>query len=118
MKGYVLTLCLLVGVVWSASAQKDPIDPKLVGTWETYDGPCSPCLLTIKDGGNVSFTQAGTDIQIVFSRGIPGPGIDLMFPQGGKADLVLSKSGHYLVGTYTNIWNQVRNNQTVSLTRK
>ena len=26
MKGYVLTLCLLVGVVWSASAQKDPIE--------------------------------------------------------------------------------------------
>jgi hypothetical protein len=118
MKGYVLTLCLLVGVVWSASAQKDPMDPKLVGTWETYDGPCSPCMLTIKDGGNVSFTQAGSDIDIVFSRGIPGPGIDVMFPQGGKADLVLSKSGHYLVGTYTNTWNQVRNNQTVSFTRK
>ena len=117
-KGYVLMLCLLVGVVWSARAQKDAIDPKLVGTWETYDGPCSPCLLTIQDGGNVSFTQAGADIQIVFSRGIPGPGLDVMFPQGGKADLVLSKSGHYLVGTYTNIWNQVRNNQTVSFTRK
>ena len=41
-----------------------------------------------------------------------------MFPQGGKADLVLSRSGHYLVGTYTNIWNQVRNNQTVWFTRK
>jgi hypothetical protein len=118
MKGYVLMLCLLVGVVWSASAQKDPIDPKLVGTWETHDGPCSPCMLTIKEGGSVSFTQAGSDIQIVFSRGTPDPGIDLMFPQGGKADLVLSKSGHYLVGTYTNTFNQVRNNQTVSFTRK
>jgi hypothetical protein len=118
MKGYVLTLCLLVGVVWSASAQQGPMDPKLVGIWESYDGPCSPCMLTIKEGGSVSFTQAGSDIQIIFSRGTPDPGIDVMFPQGGKADLVLSKSGHYLVGTYTNIWNQVRNNQTVSFTRK
>ena len=56
--------------------------------------------------------------KLSFHGAYPALGIDLMFPQGGKADLVLSKSGHYLVGTYTNIWNQVRNNQTVSLTRK
>lgn len=118
MKGYVLMLCLLVGVVWSASAQQEPMDPKLVGTWETHDGPCSPCLLTIKEGGSVTFTQAGSEIQIVFSRGTPDPGIDLMFPLGGKVDLVLSRSGHYLVGNYTSIRSQVRNNQTVSFTRK
>jgi hypothetical protein len=118
MKGYALTLCLLVGVVWGASAQPQSIDPKLVGTWETHDGPCSPCILTIKEGGSVTFTQAGSDIQIVFSRGTPEPGIDLIFPLGGKVDLVLSKSGHYLVGTYTSIRDQVRNNQTVSFTRK
>jgi len=117
-KGYVLMLCLLVGVVWSASAQPEPMDPKLVGTWETHDGPCSPCLLTIKEGGSVTFTQAGSEIQIVFSRGTPDPGIDLMFPLGGKVDLVLSRSGHYLVGNYTSIRSQVRNNQTVSFTRK
>jgi hypothetical protein len=116
--GYVLTLCLLVGVVGGASAQREPIDPKLVGTWETHDGPCSPCLLTIQDGGRVSFTQAGSDIQVVFSRGTPEPGIDLIFPLGGKVDLVLSKSGHYLVGTYTSVRDQARNNQTVSFTRK
>jgi hypothetical protein len=118
MKGYVLTLCLLVGVVWSASAQQEPVDPKLTGTWETHDGPCSPCILTIKEGGSMTFTQAGSDIQIVFSRGTPDPGIDLIFPLGGKVELVLSKSGHYLVGNYTSIRNQVRNNQTVSFTRK
>jgi hypothetical protein len=66
----------------------------------------------------VTFIQAGSEIQIVFSRGTPDPGIDLMFPLGGKVDLVLSRSGHYLVGNYTSIRSQVRNNQTVSFTRK
>lgn len=118
MKGYVLMLCLLVGVVWSASAQQEPMDPNLVGIWESKDGPCSPCILAIKEGGSVVFTLAGSEIQIVFSRFTPDPGIDLMFPLGGKVDLVLSKSGHYLMGTYTSVRNQVRNNQTVSFTRK
>ena len=33
MKWYAVMLFLLVGFVWSVSAQQ--MDPKLVGTWET-----------------------------------------------------------------------------------
>jgi hypothetical protein len=62
MKWYVFMLFLLVGFVWSVSAQQ--MDPDLVGTWETHDGPCSPCILTIQANGSMSFTQAGSDIQI------------------------------------------------------
>ena len=98
MKWYVAMLFLLVGFVWSVSAQQ--MDPDLVGTWETHDGPCSPCILTIQANGAASFTQAGSDIQIVFSRVTPAPGIDLVFPLGGKADLKLMKS-KALVGFYT-----------------
>jgi hypothetical protein len=84
MKWYVLTLCLLVGFVWSANAQQ--MDPKLVGTWETHDGPCNPCTLTIDANGAIGFTQADSAVQVVFSQVTPGPGIDLVFPLGGKAD--------------------------------
>ena len=117
MKGYVLTLCLLVGVVWSARAQTPPMDSRLVGTWETYDGPCKPCTLTIPESGQPTFAQAGSAVQVVFSRITPDPGIDLILPQGGKADLVLSGTGHYLVGSYTT-WDQRRSNMPVSFTRK
>ena len=101
MKWYVLALCLLVGFVWSANAQQaQQVDPKLVGTWVTDDGPCSPCTLTIDANGAVGFTQVGDTIQVVFSQVTPGPGINLLFPLGGKADLSLSKSD-MLVGFYT-----------------
>jgi hypothetical protein len=97
MKWYVLTLCLLVGFVWSANAQQ--IDDKLVGTWVTDDGPCSPCTLTIQANGAVSFTQAGDAVQVVFSQVVPGPGINLVFPLGGKAELSVSKT-NMLIGFY------------------
>ena len=97
MKWYVLALCLLVGFVWSANAQQ--VDSKLVGAWVTDDGPCSPCTLTIDANGSVSFTQAGSAIQVVFSQVTSGPGIDLVFPLGGKAELSLSKT-NMLIGFY------------------
>ena len=100
MKWYVLTLFLLVGFVWSANAQQ-AMDPDLVGTWESHDGPCAPCTLTIDAKGAVSFAQAGSAVQVVFSQVTPGPGIDLVFPLGGKAELFLSKV-NALVGSYTN----------------
>ena len=102
MKWSVLTLFLLVGFVWSANAQQSAqqMDPKLVGTWETHDGPCSPCMLTIQANGTVSFTQAGEAVSVVYSTVTPGPGIDLVFPAGGKAELSLSKAG-VLMGFYT-----------------
>jgi hypothetical protein len=117
MQGYVLTLCLLVGMVWSASAQQ--MDPKLVGTWESYDGPCNPCTLTIGAGtvDNVSFAQAGSAVQVVYARATPEYGIDLILPQGGKLDLGLNKKGNYLVGFYTT-WTQNRSDIPVSFERK
>jgi hypothetical protein len=117
MKWYVLMLFFVVGFVWSVSAQPQPMDPKLVGTWETHDGPCNPCTLTIPESGQASFAQAGSAVQVVFSRGTPDPGIDVMLSQGGKLDLVLSRTGNYLLGTYTS-WSQSRNNMPVSFARK
>jgi hypothetical protein len=76
------------------------VDANLVGTWETPDGPCTPCTLTIAPNGMVSFTQAGSAVQVVFSQFTPDPGIDLAFPIGGKAELTLSKS-NMLIGFYT-----------------
>ena len=115
MKWYAVMLFLLVGFVWSVSAQE--MDPKLVGSWETHDGPCSPCMLTIPANGQVSFTQAGSDIQIVFSRGTPAPGIDLIFPLGGKASLDLKK-GNTLVGFYTGPNRSTNSNEIVVFHRK
>ena len=98
MKGYVLTLFLLVGFVGSVSAQQ--MDPKLAGTWETTDGPCTPCTLTIQANGQLTFDEAGSQIQIVFSQYTSAPGVDLVFQQGGKVNLKLSKDT-VLVGFYT-----------------
>ena len=76
------------------------VDPNLVGTWESRDDPCTPCTLTINADGTTSFALAGSAIQIVFSQVTPAPGIDLIFPLGGKADLGLSRS-NVLMGFYT-----------------
>ena len=98
MKGYVFLLFLLVGLVWSVSAQQ--MDPKLAGTWETTDGPCTPCTLTIQANGQLTFDEAGSQIQIAFSSYTPAPGVDLVFQQGGMMDLKLSNDT-VLVGFYT-----------------
>ena len=98
MKWYVLALCLLVGFVWSANAQQ--VDSNLVGTWVSDDNPCSPCTLTIPATGSVSFTQANEPVQVVFSQVVPGPGIHLVFPLGGKYEGSLSKT-NMLIGFYT-----------------
>jgi hypothetical protein len=65
MKGYVLTLFFVVGFVWSASAQQP--DPKLVGTWETYDGPCSPCMMWLYSSGHTE-TRNSHSIRGVFDE--------------------------------------------------
>ena len=98
MKWYVCMLFLLVGFVWRVSAQQ--MDPKLAGTWETTDGPCTPCTLTIQANGQLTFDEAGSQLQIVFSSYTPAPGVDLVFQQGGKVSLKLSKDT-VLVGFYT-----------------
>jgi hypothetical protein len=102
MKWYVFMLFLLVGFVWSVSAQQaQQMDPKLAGTWESHDAGCNPCTLTIQPNGQFTFAQAGSDIQIVFSHYTPAPGIDLVFQRGGKANLKLSKNDKTLMGFYT-----------------
>ena len=115
MKWYVLTLGLLVGLVCSGSAQQK-VDPELVGTWETTDGPCTPCTLTIQGDGTVTFAQAGTALD-VSGQVTPDPGVTLMLPRGGKLDLALTKSSKYLVGYYSS-WSQTRDNVPVSFRRK
>jgi hypothetical protein len=99
MKWYVLVLFLVVGFVCSVSAQQ--VDPKLVGSWESTDEPCRPCTLTIDANGKITFTQAGSPVELAYSQVTPTPGVDLMFPRWGKAHLKLS-GGNTLVGFYTN----------------
>src|SRR5215510_7096970 len=109
-----LTLFLVVGFVWSASAQQ--VDPKLVGNWRTYDGPCRPCVLSIQKNGTVKFNHTGTELE-VSSQITPDPGIKLTLPLGGTLDLAFTKSSKYLVGYY-NDPNQSRPNQPVAFRRK
>ena len=115
MKWYVFMLCLLVGFVWSASAQQ--VDPKLVGDWETTDGPCKPCTLTIQANGTVTFDHSGSAIQVVAAQVNPEPGVDVILPLGGKLDLSLTQSSNMLVGYYTS-YTQTRLNQAVAFRRK
>jgi hypothetical protein len=115
MKWYVLTLFLLVGFVWSASAQQ--VDPKLVGDWRTYDGPCRPCVLTIQKNGTVKFNHSGTALEVVGSQITDAPGVNLTLPLSGKLELALTKSSKYLVGYYTDP-NQSRSNQPVAFRHK
>jgi hypothetical protein len=115
MKWYLLTLFLLVGLVWSASAQK--ADPRLVGEWETTDGPCKPCTLTIQENGGVKFDMAGGPLEVVYAQVTAEPGVDIIGPQGGKLDLSLTTSSKYLVGYFTS-YTDTRRNQSVVFRRK
>jgi lipid-binding SYLF domain-containing protein len=90
---------LTVAVVLAEAAMV--VDPKLVGTWVTHDGPCgATCTLTIAPSGTASFAIAGSGVQVVFAQFTPAPGLDLTFPLGGKAELALSTTER-LVGIYT-----------------
>ena len=115
MAWYTLMLILLLSSVWNASAQQ--VDPGLVGDWETTDGPCRPCTLTIEANGKVRFDHTGTPLEVLGSQITPEPGVNLMLPLGGKLDLALTKSSKYLVGYYTN-YTQTRDNQPVAFRRK
>jgi hypothetical protein len=115
MKWYVLTLFLLVGFVWSASAQQ--VDPKLVGDWQTTDGPCKPCTLSIQENGRVTFDHSGSAIQVVAAQVNADPGVNVMLPQGGRLDLRLTTGSNMLVGFYTN-FTQTRMDQAVAFRRR
>lgn len=115
MKWYVLTLFLLVGFVWGASAQQ--VDSGLVGEWETTDGTrCRPCMLIIPASGPVKFTLAGSLVEVIHAQGTDDPGIRVILQAGGKLDLGLTKSG-WLVGYYTDPHSSFRNTP-VSFRRK
>src|SRR5215831_7661087 len=116
MKWYVLTLFLVVGFVWSASAQQQ-VDPNLVGNWRTYDGPCRPCVLSIQKDGTVKFNHTGAELEVSGSQITPDPGVKLTLPLGGTLDLALTKSSKNLVGYY-NDPNQSRTNQPVAFRRQ
>jgi hypothetical protein len=115
MKWYVLTLFLLVGFVWSASAQQ--VDSGLVGDWETTDGPCHPCVLSIQGNGGVKFDLSGTALEVIGAQITADPGVNVTLPLGGKLELALTKSSTYLVGYYTDP-NQSRSNQPVAFRDK
>src|SRR5262249_4882897 len=106
---------LLVGFVWSASAQQ--VDPKLVGDWETHDGPCKPCTLSIQANGKVQFDLSGTALEIIGAQVTPEPGVDIILPLGGKLSLSLTKSSNMLVGFYTN-HTETRRDQPVAFRHK
>ena len=115
MKWYVFMLFLLAGFVCSVCAQS--MDARLVGAWETYDGPCNPCILTIPASGKVPLTQVGDPIEVMYAQATPEPGIDVILPQGGTLDLAFNKKGNRLAGYYTN-WTQTRTNVLVVFDRK
>jgi hypothetical protein len=54
MKWYVLTLFLVVGFVWSASAQQQ-VDPNLVGNWPAI--PAEPSSLVITKSAALAFRK-------------------------------------------------------------
>ncbi len=113
MKWYVLTLFILVGFVWNASAGQ--IDSKLSGAWMTTDGPCSPCTLTIQND-RVTFTFVGDRIDVLSATGTREPGIHVFLGGDGELDLALTKGG-YLIGFYSNQRSDFRN-QSVFFRRK
>jgi hypothetical protein len=115
MKWYVLTLFLLVGFVWGVSAQQ--VDPGLVGDWETNDGPCSPCILTIQADGTVKFVQSGTPLTLIGYQITPEPGVNVVGPLGGKLDLSLTRASTMLVGYFTTYTEALRH-QPVAFRRK
>ena len=98
MKYYVLISLLFVGLVVGASA--DSINEKLMGSWVSEDGPCSPCTLDIK-GDKVSFTMVGDEVDVINAQGTPEPGIHVFLEKGGELDLKIESKGKRLSGFYS-----------------
>ena len=115
MKWHVLTLFLLVGFVWSASAQQ--VDSRMVGDWSTTDGSrCSPCVISIPASGPVKFTLAGSPVEVLSSQIIDPVNMRVILQAGGRLELGLTPSGS-LVGFYTDP-NATFRNVPVAFQRK
>ena len=97
--------CLLVGLVWSASAQQQYSE--LIGDWHgTGVFGCSPCQVSIQgvqDDGTLILKSsiAGDPVQSWGEAKRDGDRIDvrLVMSGGSTFDLRLSKNGEYLQGT-------------------
>jgi hypothetical protein len=97
--------CLLVGFVWSASAQQQYSE--LIGDWHGRGVPgCSPCQVNIQsvqeDGKLILKSSiAGDYVESWGEAKRDGDRIDvhLVMSGGSTFDLTLSKNGEYLQGT-------------------
>jgi sporulation protein YlmC with PRC-barrel domain len=107
MKWYALMLFLLVGFVWSASAQQ--IDSNLVGEYVTTDNSrCKPCTLSIPASGPVKFTMVASPVEVLHAQLTDPDSIRIILQAGGKLDLGLTVTGS-LVGFYTDANMTYRN---------
>ena len=95
---------VLVGLVWGAAAQ--PQSSELLGDWQGYNHPCSPCLIRImdikEDGQLVLRFEIGTDRTEAWGRVTEGKraGVNITTAGGHQLDLELSKNGKQLQGIF------------------
>ena len=117
MKWYVLTLFLVVGLVGSVSAQQ--IDSKLVwlASGRHIRSPAALVYSLFKNGGKVGFTQAGSAVEVVFSRGTQTVASTSSFPGWGGGISRSIGRGNGTKGYYTNPCRTTLN-QIVSFDRK
>ena len=97
---------VLVGLVWGVSAQPQSSD--LLGEWQGYNHPCSPCLIRITDikadGQLVLRFEIGTDRTEAWGRVThegKRAGVNIITAGGHQLDLELSKNGKRLQGIFT-----------------
>jgi len=97
---------VLVGLVWGVSAQPQSSD--LLGDWQGYNHPCSPCSIRImdikEDGQLVLRFEIATDRTEAWGRVThegKRPGVNIITAGGHKLDLELSKNGKRLQGLFT-----------------
>jgi hypothetical protein len=97
---------VLVGLVWGVSAQPQSSD--LLGEWQGYNHPCSPCLIRItdikEDGQLVLRFEIGMDKTEAWGRVThegKRPGVNITTAGGHHLELELSKNGKQLQGTFT-----------------
>jgi hypothetical protein len=113
--------CLLVGVVWSASAAQQYSD--LIGDWRGTGVPgCSPCLVSIQgvqDDGQLILRSsvAGAYVESWGAAKRDGAriAVHLVLSGGSTFDLTLSKNGKFLQGSAESFTQERRGN--VSLKR-
>jgi hypothetical protein len=96
----------LVGLVWGVSAQSKSSD--LLGDWQGYNHPCTPCLISItdikEDGQLVLRFEIATDRTEAWGRVThedKQPGVKITTAGGHQLDLELSKNGKRLQGIFT-----------------